>query len=107
MMNNSLGCYEIFDNNFGLFYKNELIQVLSYSKNKIGSLCTKINTYVTNGYKTILLTLKTQIYELNIDISFDSIDNYSNLNIIKKHKKFRNHFIFIKIKDFMTIIICY
>ncbi len=73
----------------GLFYKNELIQVISCSNNKIGCLCTKSNIYINNGYKVIssIALNKNQIYTFNIDLSIDSINNYKGLNILKQCKK--------------------
>ena len=86
MANNSLGVYEVFEHNFGLFYKNELVQVLSHSKNRIGCLCTKLNTCVTNGYTKITSSVinDSQVFSFDIDLSIDALDNYKKLHIVNQ-----------------------
>ena len=96
MKNNSIYEFEVSDDYFGLFYKDELIYVVSLKNNQfIVQECVKLNTFVENGLNKLINSIITQTNNsvfIEVDRRLQNVEFYKSCGFKKVSESEPNYF---------------
>ena len=96
LKNNSIYEFEVSDDYFGLFYKDELIYVVSLKNNQfIVQECVKLNTFVENGLNKLINSIITRTNNsifIEIDRRLQNVEFYKYCGFEKVSESEPNYF---------------
>ena len=96
LKNNSIYEFEVSDDYFGLFYKDELIYVVSLKNNQfIIQECAKLNTFVENGLNKLINFIITQTNNsvfIEVDRRLQNVEFYKSCGFKKVSESKPNYF---------------
>ena len=96
LKSNSIYEFEVSDDYFGLFYKDELIYVVSLKNNQfIIQECAKLNTFVENGLNKLINFIITQTNNsifIEVDRRLQNVEFYKSCGFKKVSESKPNYF---------------